>query len=56
MYVCYKQESFFEIFARFLCHNLCLRGKCIFVESEILEIKHNLRQVFAPPKNYLEPP
>ena len=30
MYVCYKRESCFEIFARFLCHNLCLRGKCIF--------------------------
>ena len=30
VYICYKRESFLEIFARFLCHNHCLCCKCIF--------------------------
>ena len=29
-----NRKSFFESFARFLCHDLCLHGNCIFRSNE----------------------
>ena len=56
VYVCYKQERFSEIFARILCHNLCLRGI-----SVSLGVRYSQNEAqFAPnlsraKKNYFEP-